>query len=88
MAAAGASDTAGDVVINGGSLSVGAGGFGVIYTGSIANSTGVAAAVGPGNSRYRSDTNGNTGYSTALTSGFSAIYREQPLVTVTASAAG
>jgi hypothetical protein len=88
VASAGISDTAGNVVINGGSVSVGAGGFGVIDTGSIANSTGVATAAGPGNSRYWSDTNGHTGYSTALTSGISAIYREQPVVIVTASAAG
>ena len=88
VASAGTSDTNGNVVINGGSLSVGAGGFGEIYTGSITGSMGVATAVGPGNSRYWSDTDGNTGYTTALGSGISAIYREQPVLTVTASATG
>jgi filamentous hemagglutinin family protein len=82
----GAGDTGGNVVLDGGSLSVGAGGFGLIYTGSIAGSTGLSAAVAPGNFRYWSDTNGNTGYTTALTSGISAIYRERPAITVSATA--
>jgi hypothetical protein len=80
--------TGGNVVLDGGSLSVGAGGFGLIYTGSIANSTGLSAAVDPGNFRYWSDTNGNTGYTTSLTSGISAIYRERPIVTVTTNTGG
>ncbi len=84
VASPGMSDTSGNVVLDGGSLSVGTGGSGTIYTGSIANSTGLSAAVGLGNFRYWSDTNGNTGYTTALTGGISAVYREQPVVTVSA----
>jgi hypothetical protein len=41
-----------------------------------------------GNFRYWSDTNGHTGYTTALASGIGAVYREQPVVTVTATASG
>ncbi|MDE1989871.1 MAG: hypothetical protein KGI82_05325, partial [Betaproteobacteria bacterium] len=87
VATPGASDSNGNVVISGGSISVGSGGIGKIYSGSIANSTGLSTAVGTGHSRYWSDP-GNTGYTTALTAGLNAIYREQPVVTVTASAAG
>jgi hypothetical protein len=88
VASPGATDSNGDVVISSGAITVGAGGIGKIYTGSIAGSTGVTAAVGVGKSRYWSDANGNTGYSTALIAGLNAIYREQPVVTVTASATG
>ncbi|MDE2212178.1 MAG: hypothetical protein KGJ83_05575, partial [Betaproteobacteria bacterium] len=87
VATPGTTDSNGNVVISGGSISVGSGGIGKIYTGSIANSTGLSTAVGTGHSRYWSDP-GNTGYTTALTTGLNAIYREQPVVTVTASAAG
>ena len=88
VASAGAADTNGNVIISGGNLSVGAGGLGTIYTGSIAGSTGLSGAVTAGNFRYWSDTNGHTGYTTALTGGIGAVYREQPVVTVTATAPG
>jgi filamentous hemagglutinin family protein len=84
----GMADTNGNVVIAGGSLSIGTGGFGTIYTGSITGSTGLSNVVGAGNFRYWSDTNGNTGYTTPLGAGISAIYREQPVVTVSATALG
>ncbi len=88
VASAGIADTSGNVIIDGGSLAVGAGGSGTIFTGSITGSTGLAAAVTAGNFRYWSDTNGDTGYTTALTAGIGAVYREQPVVTVTATASG
>ncbi|MDE2342295.1 MAG: filamentous hemagglutinin N-terminal domain-containing protein, partial [Betaproteobacteria bacterium] len=88
VATPGASDTGGNVLVSGGRLSVGSGGIGAIYTGSISNSTGVASAAGTGHSRYWSDTNGNTGYTTALATGINAIFREQPVLTVSASATG
>jgi hypothetical protein len=88
VASPGMADTNGNVVIAGGSLSIGAGGFGTIYTGSITGSTGLSNVVGAGNFRYWSDTNGNTGYTTSLGAGISAIYREQPVVTVSATAPG
>jgi filamentous hemagglutinin family protein len=89
VASPGDVDTNGNVVIaDGGSLSIGAGGFGTIYTGSITGSTGLSAVVGAGDYRYWSDTNGETGYTTTLSAGISAIYREQPVVTVTAAVPG
>ena len=89
VASPGLADTNGDVVIaSGGSLSIGAGGSGVIYTGSIAGSTGLSSVVGAGDFRYWSDTNGHTGYTTPLGSGISAIYREQPIFLVTVTAPG
>ena len=89
VASPGVADTNGDVVIaSGGSLSIGAGGSGVIYTGSIAGSTGLSSVVGAGDFRYWSDTNGHTGYTTPLGSGISAVYREQPIVSVSVTAPG
>ncbi len=88
VATPGASDNGGNVLINSGRLSVGSGGIGTVYTGSIANSTGVAGAAGSGHSRYWSDTNGHTGYTTALAAGIDAIYREQPVLTLTPGAPG
>jgi len=76
----------GDIVIAGGAISTGAGGTATLMTGSVAGSTGVAAAAGAGNYRYNSDELA-TNYTTALgPTGTFAIYREQPIVTVTANA--
>ncbi|MEJ7137175.1 YDG domain-containing protein [Amphibiibacter pelophylacis] len=76
----------GNIVVNGGSLSVGAGGSARLYTGSIAGSTSAAALATPGQFRYASDNNYfaekvKTGYTAPLASGTTLIYREQPTAT-------
>ncbi len=77
--------TGGNIILSGSpTISTGTGGKALLYTGSIAGSTGLAIAVGIGHSRYNSDTS-HSGFSTALgSSGIYAIYREQPIITVTA----
>jgi filamentous hemagglutinin family protein len=77
--------TGGNVVIsNNSTFTTGAGGKAMIYTGSVTASSGLGTAVGVGNSRYNSDEI-QANYSTSLgNSGAYAIYREQPIVTVTA----
>ena len=67
---------------NGVSLSTGAGGRSVIYTGSLAGSSGVSAAVGlgSGNFRYNSD-EAVSNFGRALgSSGVHAVYREKPVL--------
>jgi filamentous hemagglutinin family protein len=82
--AAAGTATGGNIVASGGTISVGGGGFATLYTGSVSGSNGLAALVGSGTGhfRYNSDET-TTNYSTALTSGLNAIYREQPTLTVT-----
>ncbi len=67
-------------------LAIGIGTSATLMTGSVAGSLGVAAMAGPGNSRYNSD-EAATNYTSAIGSGVFAVYREQPVVTVTANAA-
>ena len=78
--------TGGNIVISGGSVTTGAGGRAVLYSGDISDSTGLTALVGSGsgNFRYNSDET-DSNYSTALSSGKYAIFREQPIITVTAN---
>ncbi len=77
--------TGGDIILTGlPNLSVGVGGTGTFYTGSLATSTGLATLVGVGNSRYSSDET-DTHFSTALAMGLHAIYRESPPVTLQAN---
>jgi hypothetical protein len=61
----------------------GSNGRATFFTGSLSGSTGVAgqAVAGSGHFRYNSDESA-TNYSTALTSGLYAIYRERPSLTV------
>ncbi|MBI1195578.1 MAG: hypothetical protein GC138_07020 [Gammaproteobacteria bacterium] len=76
--------TGGNIVLSGSpSVSVGSGGTARLYTGSIANSTGLTNLVGSGsgNFRYNSDES-TTNYTLALATDLNAIYREQPTVTV------
>ncbi len=54
-AAAAGTTTGGDIIISGGSVSVGAGGTALLYTGSIAGSTGVTELTGYVSSYYNSD---------------------------------
>ena len=80
-------DTAGNILIsNGVSITTGANGRVVLYTGSINNSAGVKAAAGCSTSlencsnlRYGSDET-TTRYSSTLGSGVFAIYRERPIL--------
>ena len=78
--------TGGNIIVNGGSVTVGAGGTAKLFSGSVSGSTGLTALVGSGsgNFRYNSDET-NTNYTTALATAKNAIYREQPTVTTTAS---
>ncbi|MFZ4525383.1 MAG: filamentous hemagglutinin N-terminal domain-containing protein, partial [Chlorobium sp.] len=74
----------GDIIISGGSITVGSGGLAKLYTGSISGSTGLTSLIESGidHFRYASDES-TTNYSLALSAGTYAIYREQPLLTVT-----
>ncbi len=79
----------GDILIeNNAIVSVGEGGIGQLLTGSIENSTGVTSLVGKGSEhfRYNSDET-HFGYTSPLTHGIYAIYREQPLITIKANSA-
>jgi filamentous hemagglutinin family protein len=81
--------TGGDLFFSGsGSAQVGAGGTAILYTGSVAGSTGLTALIGSGSGRFRYNSDeATTNFNTALSNGLSAIYREQSTVTVTAVAA-
>jgi len=75
----------GNILISGTpSITVGSGGTAKIYTGSVANSTGLTDLIGSatGRFRYNSDES-TTNYTTALSTGLNAIYREAVAVTVT-----
>lgn len=82
--------TGGDIKITaaGTPISTSVGGTVSLYTGSISGSTGIVSenvvASGSGKFRYNSDES-TTNYSTALSSGINAIYREKPTITVTAN---
>jgi autotransporter-associated beta strand protein len=84
-AAAGAA-AGGNIIVNGGSVSVGAGGIAALYSGSVAGSTGLTALIGEGSGRFRYNSDeATTNYTTPLGSGINAIYRERPIVKVTAN---
>ncbi|WP_288255173.1 filamentous hemagglutinin N-terminal domain-containing protein [uncultured Hydrogenophaga sp.] len=79
----------GDVRVGAGStVSTGAGGRAVIYTGSLAGSTGVTNAVGGGTGRFRYNSDESvSNFGLALgQSGLHAVYREQPVVTLSTNA--
>lgn len=78
--------TGGNILVTGGSVSVGAGGFATLYSGSVTGSTGLTALVGSGTGRFRYNSDEvDTNYTTALVAGTNAIYREQPAITTTAN---
>jgi len=83
--AAAGTTTGGDIIISGGTLSVGVGGRATLFTGSLAGSTGLTTLVGlgSGNFRYNSDET-TTNYTVPLGAGTYAVYREQPTLTITA----
>ncbi|MBU3637947.1 autotransporter-associated beta strand repeat-containing protein, partial [Polynucleobacter sp. es-MAR-4] len=73
--------TGGNILISGnGSVSVGSGGRATLFTGSIANSTGLTNLVGSGSGNFRYNSNASsTGYNStaaALGAGTYAVYRE------------
>jgi filamentous hemagglutinin family protein len=77
--------TGGNVTVGAGAtVGTGAGGRAVIYTGSVAGSTGVTGAVGSGSGRFRYNSDESTSnFTKALgDSGVHAVYREQPVLTV------
>ncbi|MDR9423896.1 MAG: filamentous hemagglutinin N-terminal domain-containing protein [Marinobacter sp.] len=78
--------TGGDIEISGASITTGSGGRALLYTGSIAGSTGLTNLVGSGSGRFRYNSDESSqGYTAALgTSGLHAIYREQPTINVAA----
>ena len=79
----------GDIVLGGGAtVSTGAGGRALLYTGSVAGSRGLSALVGLGSGHFRYDSSRTTSnFSLALgDSGTFAVYREQPIIRVTPSA--
>ena len=76
----------GDILVAGGSASTGAGGYANLYSGSVSGSTGLTALVGSGSGRFRYNSDETAAnYTTALTAGTNAIYREHPAVTTTAN---
>lgn len=83
-AAAGTS-TGGNIIVSSGSVSTGEEGRTTLYTGSVSGSTGLTALIGSGSGNFRyNSAEESQGYSTALTSGTYAIYREQPTLTIDA----
>ena len=78
----------GNILISGGSISLTGGGSAraTLYSGSISGSTGLTTLVGSGGGKFRYNSDESaTNYTDALGTGTYAIYREQPIVTVTAS---
>jgi fibronectin-binding autotransporter adhesin len=78
--------TGGDIKLSGSpTISVGTGGRATFYSGSVSNTTSVAALVSAGNFRYGSNAS-SANYTTALGSGNYLIYRERPSITLTGAA--
>jgi hypothetical protein len=81
----------GNIIRSGsGAISVGVGGTAKLYTGSIADSTGLVGystlTSGSGRFRYNSS-QANTGYTKELATGLNLIYREQPTLSAQVSSA-
>jgi filamentous hemagglutinin family protein len=74
----------GDITVEPGrTVTVGAGGFATLYTGTVAGSTGLTAVVGAGSGNFRyNSAAGTDNFRAVLTPGVSAVYREQPTLTV------
>ncbi len=85
-AAAGTS-TGGNIIVSGSpTITMGTGGIAKLYTGSVSGSTGLTDFVGDGSGRFRYNTShGSAGFTTALTAGVNALYRERPSVSGTIS---
>jgi hypothetical protein len=88
MSEAVGSFAAGNILISGSpSITTGTGGRAVLYTGSIAGSTGLTTLVGSGSGRFRYNSNsGTSNFTTPLGAGLFAVYRQQPSLTLEANA--
>jgi filamentous hemagglutinin family protein len=74
----------GNIIVNGGSVAVGTGGFATLYSGSVSGSTGLTTLVGSSGGRFRYNSDEATSnFSTALTAGTNAVYREQRTLSLT-----
>ncbi len=88
-AAAAGSAAGGEIIVSGGTVSVGAGGTARLFMGSVAGSTGLTGLVGSGSGqfRYNSDEVASN-FSVPIGAGAYAIYREQPTLTISADDKG
>ena len=79
--------TGGNIVLTGSpTVTVGTGGKAILYTGSVSGSTGLTTLVGSGSGRFRYNSDETTtNYTTALTAGLNAVYREAVSTTSTAT---
>ncbi|MDT7838191.1 YDG domain-containing protein [Aquabacterium sp. OR-4] len=69
-------------ILNGSRLLTGTGGRATLYTGSVANSSGLTALVGSGSGRFRYGSDeSSTAFTAALGEGLFAVYRESPTLT-------
>ena len=77
----------GDISITGSpTISVGGSGRTTFYTGSVSGSSGLTSLIGSGSGRFRYNSDeSSANYTTAISSGKYAIYRERPAVSVTPS---
>ena len=78
----------GDIVLSGApTINVGAGGRATLFSGSVAGTTALATAVGNASLhfRYGSDEASSSNYSLALGTGQYLIYRERPVINLTAT---
>ena len=75
------------LILNSVPITVGAGGRATLYSGTVSGSSGLTNLVGSGSGRFRyfSD-EASTNYTTPLSSGLYAIYRESPTLNVAATA--
>jgi len=78
--------TGGNIIVGAaGAVTVSAGGNANLYSGDVADSTGLGALVGQGSGRFRYNSDESiSNFTTALGAGVNAIYREAPQVTVSA----
>ncbi|MBN1906739.1 MAG: filamentous hemagglutinin N-terminal domain-containing protein, partial [Deltaproteobacteria bacterium] len=78
--------TGGNIIVSGGSVTTGAGGRASLYSGDVSDSAGLTALIGSGSGkfRYNSDESASN-FTTTLSAGKYAIYRAQPIITVTPS---
>ena len=75
----------GNILVAGGTVQTGLGGTATLYTGSIANSTGLTDLIGSGSGRFRYNSDDDvSNFTRALTPGVNAIYRDQPTLLMTA----
>lgn len=76
--------TGGNIIMSGTpSITTGSGGKALLLTGSVADSTGLTDYLGSGSNRFRYNSDElSFGFSQTLLTGVSALYREQPTITV------